>query len=140
MLEENVAVFVRTAHLGMFGVQSLGTELLNSLHVAHFLQVFRIPLFDLLGSCRSTEPLEEVHERNMAFDSGQVSNGAQIHNFLRVGFAQHGKTGLTNGHNVAVVTEDVQGLGSNGTGGNVETQGSCSAAILYMLGIISRRP
>lgn len=76
----------------------------------------------------------------MAFDSGQVSNGAQIHNFLRVGFAQHGKTGLTNGHNVAVVTEDVQGLGSNGTGGNVKTQGSCSAAILYMLGIISRRP
>ena len=59
----------------------------------------------------------------MAFDSGQVSNGAQIHNFLRVGFAQHGKTGLTNGHNVAVVTEDVQGLGSNGTGGNVKNAG-----------------
>ena len=123
MLEENVAVFVRTAHLGMFGVQSLGTELLNSLHVAHFLQVFVIPLFDLLDLVRSTEAVEEVHERNMAFDSGQVSNGAQIHNFLRVGFAQHGKTGLTNGHNVAVVTEDVQGLGSNGTGGNVKNAG-----------------
>jgi len=134
MLEEDVAVLVRTAHLGVLGVQGLGTELLDSLHVAHFLQVLVVPLLDLLDLVGGTEAVEEVHERNVALDSGQVGNGRQVHDLLRVALGQHGKAGLTNGHNVAVVTEDVQGLGSNGTGRNVKDAGQLLSGDLVHVG------
>ena len=134
MLEEDVAVLVGTAHLGVLGVQGLGTELLDSLHVAHFLQVLVVPLLDLLDLVGGTEAVEEVHERNVALDSGQVGNGRQVHDLLRVALGQHGKAGLTNGHNVAVVTEDVQGLGSNGTGRNVKDAGQLLSGDLVHVG------
>ena len=134
MLEEDVAVLVRTAHLGVLGVQGLGTERLDSLHVAHFLQVLVVPLLDLLDLVRGTETIEEVHEGNVTLDSGQVSNRGQVHDLLGVALGQHGKAGLTNSHNVAVVTEDVQGLGSNGTGRNVEDAGQLLSGDLVHVG------
>ena len=70
-----------------------------------------------------TEAVKEVDERNLAFNRGQMRNRGQIHNFLRVGFAQHGKTGLTAGHHVGVVTEDVQRVRGDCTGGDMEHAG-----------------
>ena len=134
MLEEDVAVLVRTAHLGVLGVQGLSTELLDSLHVAHFLQIGVVPLLDLLDLVRSTEAVEEVYERNMTLDGRQMSHGRQVHNFLRVALSQHGEAGLTDSHNVAVVTEDVQGLGSNGTGRHVKDAGQLLGCDLVHVG------
>ena len=107
MLEEHVAVLVGAAHLGVFGVQSLLTELLHSLHVAHFLQIGVIPLLDLLVLMRSTEAIEEVQEGNLALDGAQMCDRGQIHDFLHAALDQHCKAGLTACHNVAVITKDV---------------------------------
>ena len=54
---------------------------------------------------------------------------------------QHGEAGLAAGHNVGMVAEDVQGRGWQTVRAETwNTQGSCSAAILYIFGIISSRP
>ena len=37
-----------------------------------------------------------------------MGHGRQIHDLLHVALAQHGKAGLAAGHDVGVVTEDVQ--------------------------------
>ena len=134
MLEENVAVLVGAAHLGMLGVQCLGTELLNGFHVAHFLQILVVPLLDLLDLVGGTETVKEVDEGNAALDGRQVCHGGQVHNFLGVGLAQHGETGLTGGVNVAVVTEDVQGLGGDGTGRHVKDAGQLLGCDLVHVG------
>ena len=63
-----------------------------------------------------------------------MGHGGQIHDFLGVGFRQHGETGLTDGVNVAVVTEDVQGLGGDGTGGNVKHAGELLGGDLVHVG------
>ena len=49
-----------------------------------------------------------------------VGHGSQVHNFLNVALSQHGETGLAASHHVAVVTEDIQSVGGNGTGTDVE--------------------
>ena len=83
---------------------------------------------------RSTETVEEVHEGNAALDGRQVRNGGQVHDFLRVGLGQHGEAGLTGGVNVAVVTEDVQGLGGDGTGRHVKDAGQLLGCDLVHVG------
>ena len=134
MLEEHVAVLVGAAHLGVLGVQSLLAELLDSLHVAHFLQVGVIPLLDLLVLMRGTEAVEEVQEGNLALDGCQMGDRGQIHDFLHAALDQHCKTGLAACHDVAVITEDVQRLGSNGTCGNIEHAGQLLSSDLVHIG------
>ena len=134
MLEEHVAVLVGTAHLGVLRVQCLGAELLNSLHVAHFLQISVIPLLDLLVLVRSTEAIEEVQEGDLALDCCQMGNRGQIHDFLHAALDQHCEAGLAACHDVAVITEDVQGLGSNGTCRNIEHAGQLLCSDLVHVG------
>ena len=134
MLEEHVAVLVGAAHLGVLRVQRLLAELLNSLHVAHFLQISVVPLLDLLVLVRSTETIEEVQEGDLALDGCQMSHGRQIHNFLHAALDQHCEAGLAACHNVAVITEDVQGLGSNGTCRNIEHAGQLLRSDLVHVG------
>ncbi len=86
------------------------------------------------------EAVEEVQEGNAALNGGQMGHGAQVHDLLRVGGAQHGKAGLAAGHNVGVVAEDGQRVGGQARAETWMTPGSSSPAILYMLGIISSRP
>ena len=122
------------AGLGVLGVQRLGTELGHGVHVAHFLQIFVVPLFDLLDLMGGTETVEEVHEGNAALDGGQVRHGGQVHDFLRVGLGQHGEAGLTGGVDVAVVAEDVQRLGGDGTGRHVKDAGELLSRDLVHVG------
>ena len=118
----------------MLGVQSAGTESLNGVHVDHLGQVGVIPNSDLLDLVGGTETIEEVDEGDTAFDGGQVGNSAQVHNFLHVGFSQHGETGLAAGVNVGMVTEDVQSLGSHSTGRDMEHGGEQLASDLVHVG------
>ena len=120
MLEEDVAVLVGTAHGWMLWVECTFAECFYCIHVAHLFEVFVIPYFDLLDLVGGTEAVEEVDEWNAALDGSQVSNSAQVHNFLWVCLSQHSKAGLTASINVGVVTEDVQRVGSYGSCRNVE--------------------
>ena len=60
-----------------------------------------------------------MEERNLTLDSGEVSNSAQVHNFLRAVSAQHCITGLTASVDVGVIAENVQRMGSNAACGYV---------------------
>ena len=120
VLEEDIAVFVRAAHCRSVRIQAMLTELVDSLHIAHFLEILVVPDSDFLDLMGGTEAVKEVDERNTTLDSSQMGNSAEIHNFLRVGFAEHSKTGLAASVDIGVVTEDVQSMGSKRTGRNVE--------------------
>ena len=123
VLEEDITVFMAAAGSGMLRVQRVLTELLDSLHVAHFLEIGVIPAGDLLDLVGGTEAVKEVQERNLALDRGQMCNGGQIHDFLRVGLAEHGEAGLTAGHDVGMIAENVQRMGRDGTSRDVEHAG-----------------
>ncbi len=83
---------------------------------------------------RGTEAVEEVQEGNLALDGAQMCHRGQIHDFLHAALDQHCEAGLAAGHDVAVITEDVQGLGSNGTCGNVEHAGQLLSRDLVHVG------
>ena len=123
MLEEDVAVLVGTAHHRALGVQSAFAERFHCVEIEHLRQVFVIPDINFLDLVGSTESVEEVDERNPAFDRRQMCDRAQIHDLLRIGLSQHRKTGLTAGINVRMVAEDVQCMGRNRSRRNVEHAG-----------------
>ena len=83
---------------------------------------------------RSTEAIEEVQEGNLALDGAQMCDRGQIHDFLHAALDQHCKAGLAACHDVAVITEDVQGLGSNGTCRNIEHAGQLLSSDLVHIG------
>ena len=63
-----------------------------------------------------------------------MGHRSQVHNLLGVGLCQHGKAGLTAGHHVLVVTEDVQRLSGQGTGGHMEHAGQQLTGNLVQIG------
>ena len=69
----------------------------SSIPIQHFAQILVVPGFNFLDFVGGAETIEEMEKWNAAFDGGQVSHSAQIHNFLRTVAAQHGITGLTAG-------------------------------------------
>ena len=80
------------------------------------------------------EAVEEVDEGDLALQSGQMGHGRQVHDLLHVALAQHGKAGLAAGHDVGVVTEDVQRLSGHSTGGDVEHGGQLLGCDLVHIG------
>ena len=120
MLEEDVAVLVGSSEVRVIRVEACVAELLYSVHVAHFLEVLIIPdsyLLDLVGC---SESVEEVEERNSAFDSCKVSYRSEVHDFLNVALSEHRESCLTAGIYVGVVSEDVQRVSRNRTGRYME--------------------
>ena len=133
-LEEDVAVLGLAAQHGVLGVQGAAAELVDSVPIQQVAQVLVIPDLDLLDLVGGAEAIEEVEERYPALDSGEVGHGAQVHDFLgRVG-AQHGIASLAAGIHVGVVAEDVQGVGSHCTGGNVDDTGQQLTSHLVHVG------
>ena len=108
MLEEVVGVFSHTTGYRIHRIQCAGTEFSQSFLINQRSKIFVFQHFDLLDFVRSTETIEEVHERNAWLDSRQVSNTGQIHNFLYRTFSQHSKASLTSWHYILMVTEDTQ--------------------------------
>ena len=134
MLEEDIIVLVRTAHYGMLGVKRSVSECSNCIHVAHFFKIIVIPNFDLLNLVRCTETVEEVNERNSAFNSCKMSDCTEIHNFLRICFCKHCETCLTAGINVRMVAENVEGVRRNATSRYMEYAGKKLTCDLIHIG------
>ena len=101
-------------------VERVVAESLDGVHVAHLGQILVVPHGDLLDLVAGAEAVEEVKERGLALDGGKVSHRREVHDLLDVALGEHGETGLAAGHNVGVIAEDVQGVGSNATRGDVE--------------------
>ena len=134
VLEEDVAVLVAAAHVGPLGVEGMAAEGVDGVHVHHFLQILIVPSGDLLDLVGGAEAIKEVDEGNAALQGGQMGHGSQVHDFLDVALSQHGKAGLTAGHDVGVVAEDVQRMGGDGTGGDMEDAGEEFAGDLVHIG------
>ena len=83
---------------------------------------------------RGTEAVEEVAEGHAGVDGGEVGHQSEVHGFLGVVGAEEGKAGLTSGHDVLMVTEDGQGVGSEGTSRNMEDAGEKFASDLVHVG------
>ena len=120
LLEVDIAVFQGTFQCRMIRGRAAVAEFLQGILVYEFCQVVIIPGFDLLDFMGCTEAVKEVEERHAAFKSCQMSDSSQVHDFLYAGFSEHGKAGLTAGHDIALVTEDRHGIGSQGAGCNME--------------------
>ena len=120
VLEEDVAVLVRAARGGVLGVERVIAEGLDSVHVDHLGEIVVVPDGDLLDLVGGAEAVEEVQERNLALDGGEVRHGSEVHDLLDVALGEHGEAGLAAGHDVGVITEDVQSVGGDATGGHVE--------------------
>ena len=99
----------------MFRIESTLAECLYSVHVNHFFEVVEIPDFDFLQLVRGAETVEEVEEGNTALDCCEVSNGAEVHNFLSICFCEHSEAGLAASVYVRVVAEDVERVAGNTT-------------------------
>ena len=84
VLEEYIAVFSGATKNRMFRVDSSCTECSNCILIYHRLKIFIIPYFDLLNFMRSTEAVKEIDKRNSALYCCQMSNSAEVHNFLRI--------------------------------------------------------
>ena len=134
MLEEDIAVLMRAAHGGALRIQGVLAERIHSVHVAHFLQVGIVPDSDLLDLVRGAETVKEVDEGNVTLNGCQMSHGSQIHDLLHIVLAQHGEAGLTAGHDVGMIAEDVQRVAGHGTGRHVEHGGQQLAGDLVHIG------
>ena len=73
----------------MFRVQAGVFEMIESIAVNEFAQFFSRQHLDFLDFVRCAEAVEEVHERNAAFDGRQMGNGCQVGTFLDAGTAEH---------------------------------------------------
>ena len=120
VLEEDVAVLVRAARGGVLGVERVIAEGLDGVHVAHLGEIGVVPGGDLLDLMGGAEAVEEVQERDLALDGGEVRHGSQIHDLLDVALGEHGEAGLAAGHDVGVIAEDVERVGGDAAGGHVE--------------------
>ena len=110
-LEEDVRILCGTHLARMVRIQCIGTELIDRVHIDHFLQILIIPSLDLLDLVGSTETVKEVDERYPALDRSHMSNRSQIHDFLYGRLAEHSHTGLTAGIHIGVVAKDIQRMG-----------------------------
>ena len=122
-LEEDIVVLSGTAGNGVLRVEGASAESLYSVPVEHVSEVSIVPLLDLLDFVRGAEAVEEVQEGNSALDRGEVSNGAEIHTFLRIVGAEHRVTCLTAGIDVGVVAEDGKCVAGQRTSGYVDNAG-----------------
>ena len=69
------------------------------------------------------EAVEEMQEGQGALYGGKVGHRRQVHDLLGIGGGKHGEAGAPAGHHVAVVAEDVQGVGGHGAGGDMDDAG-----------------
>ena len=120
MLEEGFRLLRRAQEMGMLGIQGMLTEAAYCVPVHHFPKVLIIPYFDLLVLMRGTEAVEEMHHGKLSCDGSQMGYCRQVHDLLNAIGAEHGETGLPAAHNIGMVTEDGQSMGSQGTGSHME--------------------
>ena len=136
-LEVDVAVLGGTGLMRMFRIQGAGAELGNLVPRNQILDLFVAVLgvdgVDLLDFVAGTESVEEMQEGHGALQGRQMGYQSHIMRFLdRVG-GQHGEAGLTAGHNVAVISEDVQRMIRQSAGADMEhSRGQLAADLVHV--------
>ncbi|OQC03395.1 MAG: hypothetical protein BWX77_00700 [Bacteroidetes bacterium ADurb.Bin090] len=74
VLEEMIGVFGHSPHYGFIGIHGASPESSQRFPVDQRRQILGIEHLDFLHFVRSTETVEEVHERHPAFNGSQMGN------------------------------------------------------------------
>ena len=119
-LEVDVRVRRGAAQDRVVRVQRAAAEGLDGIPVEKLCEVFVVDRLDLLDLVRRAEAVEEVDERHAALDGDEMRDGREVHDLLDARLGEHGAARLACGHDILVVAEDVQGVGSECARGDVE--------------------
>ena len=122
-LEVDVRVLGGTAHGRAVRSEAALPASLHVLFVDDVTDNAVFESFDLHHFVGGTETVEEVHERNAAFESGSVGHESEVLAFLHAAGGEHGETGLAAGHHVGMVTENRKTLHGEGTSSHMEDRG-----------------
>ena len=96
----------------VLGIQGVLPEFLQLAVIHQLRQVVVIQAVHFLNLVRGPETVKEMEERNMSLDSGQMSNGSQVHGLLHVSRGQKGESGLAAGHDIGLFRVNGDGVGS----------------------------
>ena len=119
-LEEYVRVLGGAAEHGLVGTQgalAVGGHQLVRHHGAEIVVGQDLDLGDLVAG---PEPIEVVHEGDAAAQGGTLGNQGEVMGLLDAIGTQHGEAGLAAAHDVRMVAEDGEGVGSDGAGRDVQ--------------------
>ena len=119
-LEVDVRVRRGAAQDRVVRVQRAATEGLDGIPVEKLCEVFVVDRLDLLDLVRRAEAVEEVDERHAALDGDEMCDDREVHDLLDARLGEHGAARLACGHDILVVAEDVQGVGSECARGDVK--------------------
>ncbi len=134
VLEEDVAVFVRTARGGMLGIQRMVPERPHRVHIDHVGEIGIVPRSDFLDLVGRTETVEEVEEGGPSLDGGEMGNCGKVHDLLHVALGKHAEPGLAAGHDVGMIAEDVERMRRNRAGAYMKHAGKALGGDLVHVG------
>ena len=81
-----------------------------------------------------TETVEEMKERNAGLDRREVGDGSDVLGLLDRTGGEQGEAGLAARHDILVVSENGEGVGSEGAGTDMEDSGEKLAGDLVHVG------
>ena len=119
-LEEDIRILSRTSLTGMVRIQALVSPRLECFKVNQILEIFEIPLLDLLDLMGGTETVKEIDKGKTSLDRRKMSDRGQVHNFLYGRLAEHAGSGLATCIDVRMVTEDGKCMGCKRTCGDIK--------------------
>lgn len=115
----------------MIRVQSSCSEISQCFLIDERSQFIIIQDFNLLDFMANTETIEEVDERNAAFDGSQMSDAGKIHDFLCVSFSQHSAAGSSCTHYILMIAKNGQSMVGQCTGSDMENNPEEVRQLLY---------
>ncbi len=95
---------------GALRIKRFVPEFLQSFIIYKFCETVIINSLDFLNFVGCPKAVEEMQERQMCFNGGEVGYARQVHNFLYTVGCQEGKTGLPCSHNILVIAENGKGM------------------------------
>ena len=120
VLEVDIRIFCCAADDRVIRVQSSCSEISQCFLIDERSQFIIIQDFNLLDFMACTETIEEVDERNAAFDGSQMSDAGKIHDFLCVSFSQHSAAGSSCTHDILMIAKNGQSMVGQCTGSDME--------------------
>ena len=105
-LEVDVGVLLADLLHGAFGIEGAPAEVLEVLGLEEPGQGLVGDDVDLLDDVGGPEAVEEMQERDLGPQGGQVGDDGQVLGFLDRAGAGQGEAGVAGRHDVAVVAED----------------------------------
>jgi len=120
VLEEHIRALHSADKVRVQGVESTITKTLDGITIDQLGDGVVLGQLDLADFVRSTETIEEVHERNATLQSGKVSDESHIGDFLNGLRVKISEAASTSSHDIVVIGEDGQRLATSSTRSNVD--------------------